>query len=127
MSHAQLPTGHAGRPPLFRRRLLAALALIALATTAVAGIAMANAADPDSAAAKVKVGAIHIVDGVQIVRISISGGWQWPSQSSNCNDARTGVGYGVDWSDPDQAGNHVTTLSSGSVDVGAAAANEYNS
>src|SRR5436189_6051347 len=110
MSHPQLPPGHAGRPPLLRRRLLAALTLIALASTVVAGIAMANAADPDSAAAKVKVGAIQVVDGVQVVRISISGAWRWPSQASDCNDARTGVGYGVDWSDPNQPGNHVTTL-----------------
>src|SRR3954470_3903743 len=126
MSHAARPTGSVFGRTVFRRRIFTALSLVALASAAVAGVALANAADPVSTAAHVRVGAIHVVNGVQVVRISISGRWQWPTQTSDCNDARTGVGYAVDWSDPNQTGNHVTILNSDSVDVGAETGNAYN-
>src|SRR5437867_2687976 len=66
---------------------------------------------------------------VDVISVTVSGEWQWPTHgSSDCNFDRAGVGFAVDWGDPNQAGNHVTTLPApvGSVDVGAAATNTYN-
>jgi hypothetical protein len=45
--------------------------------------------------------------------VTISGSW-----ASDCNTDRAGVGIAIDWNDPNQAGNHVTTLNGVSIDVG---------
>ncbi|MDL2336095.1 MAG: hypothetical protein QFC55_08705, partial [Chloroflexota bacterium] len=117
----------ATRRPQLRQRALPAV-LVAIATLVVAvGVVFADAPDPIPQAAQVTTGEPFIVSGVPVVRVSVSGGWQWPTHRSDCNTNRTGAGYAIDWGDPNQAGNHVTTLQSiGSIDVGAANANAYN-
>jgi hypothetical protein len=97
-----------------------------ITTVALVGAALADAPDPKPQAATVRTGTVQTVNGVQVVRVSVSGGWQWPTHKSNCNTNRTGAGYAIDWNDPNAGGNHVTTLSSiGSIDVGSTG-NGYN-
>ena len=101
--------------------------LASAAALALGGAALANAPDPEPGT-QALIGPVFQVDGVDVVRVSLSGTWQWPSHSSDCNTDRNGVGYAVDWEDPNQPGNHVDTLvDAGSIDVGGAAANNYNS
>jgi hypothetical protein len=111
-----------------RRRVLQAIVIASVGVFAFAGAAFADAGDTVPAAAHVRVSNIFVVNGVQVVRVSLSGAWQWPTHDSNCNGDRTGAGYTIDWNDPSQSGNHVATLDTvGSVDVGNASANAYNS
>src|SRR4051812_30352263 len=104
--------------PMLRNRAAPALTVALVALIAVVGAVFADAPDPKPAQAKVKVSDVFVVNGVQVVRVSVSGGWQWPTHHSDCNTDRTGAGYAIDWGDPNQPGNHVTTLQSiGSIDV----------
>ncbi|HUP82590.1 MAG TPA: SpaA isopeptide-forming pilin-related protein, partial [Candidatus Limnocylindria bacterium] len=113
--------------PQLRNRAVPALTVALAALIAVVGAVFADAPDPKPEQASVRVGDVFIVNGVQVARVSVSGGWQWPTHHSDCNTNRTGAGYAIDWGDPNQSGNHVTTLDSiGSIDVGAASANAYN-
>ena len=113
--------------PKLRSRAVPALTVALAALIAVVGAVFADAPDPKPEQARVRVGDVFIVNGVQAVRVSVSGGWQWPTHHSDCNTDRTGAGYAVDWGDPNQSGNHVTTLNGvGSIDVGAASGNAYN-
>ena len=108
------------------RRAANALILASAAALALGSVALANAPDPEPGT-QALVGPVYQVDGVDVVRISLSGSWQWPTHSNDCNTDRNGVGYAVDWEDENQPGNHVETLDdAGSIDVGAAAANDYN-
>jgi hypothetical protein len=123
MSHTR--TAPKVRSSLRRRITLGAVAGIAV--LALAGVAFADAPDPVPDAAQIRVGPIETVDGVQVARVSISGAWEWTTHNSDCNDNRTGVGYSIDWSDPNQVGNHLTSLPGvGSIDMGAKNANDYN-
>ena len=122
---------HSGQPqrgdaPKPMRRLANSLALASAAALVLGGVALANAPDPEPGS-QALVGPVFQVDGVDVVRISLSGTWQWPTHSTDCNTDRNGVGYAVDWDDANQPGNHVATLlDAGSIDVGAATANDYN-
>jgi hypothetical protein len=100
--------------------------LVALCVLAFTSVALANAPDPGFAPAEGRLGPIVNIDGVDTVRVSVSGAWQWPTHSSDCNTNRTGIGYSVDWNDPDQPGNLVTVVDGLSIDVGAWGANDYN-
>lgn len=108
------------------RRAANSLTLAIAAALVLASVALANAPDP-VAGTQALVGPVYTVGSVEVVRVSLSGSWEWPSHNSDCNTDRNGVGYAVDWEDPNQPGNHVETLvDAGSIDVGAAAANDYN-
>jgi hypothetical protein len=112
--------------PRLRSRAIPAVFMAAITTIAVVGAAFADAPDPKPSAASVRSGEVQTVNGVEVVRVSVSGGWQWPTHKSDCNTNRTGAGYAIDWNDPNAAGNHVTTLgTAGSIDVGSAG-NAYN-
>lgn len=120
-------SSHRAKTPWLIRRAANSLTLGCAAALALAGVALANAPDPEPGS-QALVGPVYTVDGVDVVRVSLSGTWQWPTHGTDCNTDRNGVGYAVDWEDPNQLGNHVETLvDAGSIDVGAASANNYNS
>src|SRR5437667_6948846 len=114
---------------LSRRKFwfLSALGVTVLTTLCIASAVSADAPDPVPAAATITLGPVTNVNGVPTRTVTAAGQWQWPTHGSDCNTDRAGAGFAVDWNDPNQAGNHVTTLPApvGSVDVGAAAANAY--
>ncbi|MBV8079787.1 MAG: hypothetical protein JO186_05350 [Actinobacteria bacterium] len=58
--------------------------------------------------------------------LTIRGQWQWTTHHGDCNQNGRAIGYAVDWFDPHQPGNHVTTLNGSSIDVGAASATKWN-
>jgi uncharacterized repeat protein (TIGR01451 family) len=64
------------------------------------------------------------VDGTRTV--SVTGKWQWTTRHSDCNFDKRAVGYAVDWNDPDQAGNSVTTLNNVPIDTGVLTGNLRN-
>jgi uncharacterized repeat protein (TIGR01451 family) len=105
-----------------RRRwpYLTAALVVCLATALwVVGSAFADAADPVPAAASARTAPGPTAD---TTRVTVSGKWLWSTHgTTDCNFDRAGVGYAVDWGDPNGVGNHVTTLSAangGSIDVG---------
>src|SRR6187397_1057504 len=109
-----------------RKRAVPAVFLAIITTLGLVGVALADAPDPKPQQAQVRTSEPYTVNGVQVVRVSVSGGWQWPTHKSDCNTNRTGVGYAIDWNDPNAGGNHVTTLDGiGSIDVGSTG-NAYN-
>jgi hypothetical protein len=59
--------------------------------------------------------------------VTIKGGWVWTTHNKDCNLDRAGVGFSVDWNDPDDPGFHVTTLNGDSIDVGSTLAVNGNS
>jgi hypothetical protein len=59
--------------------------------------------------------------------VTIKGGWVWTTHNKDCNLDRAGVGFAVDWNDPDDPGFHVTTLNGDSIDVGSSLAVNGNS
>ena len=104
-----------------RMVFLAALTgVIMLAFGAVAAFADAPVPDPNDTTGTVVVN--H--DGSRTV--TLQGEWDWTTHKTDCNNDKRAVGYAVDWNDPQQAGNHVTTLNGTDVSVGAASANSYN-
>jgi hypothetical protein len=112
--------------PRLRSRAIPAVFMAAITMIAVVGAAFADAPDPKPSQATTRSSDVEVVNGVEVVRVSVSGGWQWPTHKSDCNTNRTGVGYAVDWNDPNAGGNHVTTLEGiGSIDVGSTG-NAYN-
>ncbi len=50
--------------------------------------------------------------------VTISGTWAWTTHRSDCNTNRAGVGIAIDWNDPNEPGNVVTTLNGTLIDVG---------
>jgi len=48
----------------------------------------------------------------------VGAGWVWTTHHTDCNTDRAGVGFAVDWNDPQDSGFHVTTLNGVSIDVG---------
>jgi hypothetical protein len=50
--------------------------------------------------------------------VTINGSWAWTTHHSNCNTDRAGVGIAIDWNDPKEPGNLVTTLNGVQIDVG---------
>src|SRR4051812_3470130 len=51
--------------------------------------------------------------------VMVSGTWAWPTHPKNCtNRPLVGMGVGVDWEDPNELGNHVTSLGGSSIDIG---------
>jgi len=79
----------------------------------VAG-AGADAADPIIASTTGTV--TTNADGSRTV--TVQGQWQWTTHRSNCNNDKRAVGYAVDWNDPTQPGNVVTTLNGQTIAVG---------
>lgn len=55
--------------------------------------------------------------------VTVSGTWEWPTHSTDCNLDRFATGWEVDWDDADQPGNPIGNTG---VDVGAKTANDYN-
>src|SRR4051794_40242829 len=82
-----------------------ALALVA----ALVVPAMAAADAPDITAANATVAGNTV---------TINGSWAWTTHHSNCNTDRAGVGIAIDWNDPKEPGNLVTTLNGVQIDVG---------
>src|SRR4051812_4613549 len=97
-------------------------ALALVAALAVPAIAAADAPDvtPNSMSASSKAGPNNTVI------VTVQGKWQWTTHKSNCNTDRAGVGVAIDWNDPNQGGNLVTTLNGTPIDVGAANATPLN-
>ena len=108
-----------------RRYLVAAVLVVVSAITFVVATAFADA-PMTTGTISVSVGPVKLVGGTMVRTLTVNGTWSWPAHNSDCNGDRAGAGYAVDWNDPNQAGNHVTTLNSQSIDVGAAAANAFN-
>src|SRR6478735_2776130 len=109
----------------FHRRSAAAFSIALSLVLVAVGVVFADAPDPVPNAAQVRTGQVQTVNGVQVVRVSINGQWQWPTHKSDCNTNRTGAGYAVDWNDPNAPGSFVATLNGQSIDAGNAA-NAYN-
>src|SRR5690349_11844960 len=101
-----------------RRYLLSALAAAATAGVAVAA-ALGDAPDPKVApqTPSLTVKVTHD-DAARTTTVTVTGGWVWTTHSTDCNTDRAGVGFAVDWHDPDDPGYHVTTLDGASIDVG---------
>src|ERR1051326_1659523 len=104
-----------------RRILVALFAILASFVLGVAG-AGADAADPIVASTTGSV--VTKPDGSRLV--TVQGAWQWTTHKSDCSQDKRAVGFAVDWNDPTQPGNVVTTLNGQTIDVGAAAANASN-
>ncbi|MBJ7347568.1 MAG: hypothetical protein JHC87_03230 [Thermoleophilaceae bacterium] len=105
-----------------RSAVFALLLALALASFSV-DFARADAADPILASTTGSV----LVNGDGSRTVTVQGGWAWTTRATDCNNDKRAVGYAVDWNDPDQAGNLVTTLPGPvPVDVGVAADNSYN-
>lgn len=77
--------------------------------------ASADAPDPDLNSAP-NVTANVLQDGT--IRVTVTGQWKWTTHTTNCNNDKRGVGVAIDWNDPNEPGNHVTTLNGVSIDVG---------
>src|SRR4051812_14049910 len=104
-----------------RKNLLLSPVLAVVAALALPAIAAADAPDltPDSTTAT-------SVQNGGSVTVTVKGSWQWTTHVSDCNANRAGVGIAIDWNDPNQPGNLVTTLNGVQIDVGAASANSLN-
>jgi hypothetical protein len=50
--------------------------------------------------------------------VTVRGTWAWTTHHSDCNTNRAGVGVAIDWNDPTQLGNPVTTLNGDPIAVG---------
>jgi hypothetical protein len=105
-----------------RRAPLTLLLVTVGALTFGAVSARPDAADPVVPATTGAV--VTNADGSRTV--TVRGQWQWPTHRSDCNGDKRAVGFAVDWNDPGQPGNVVTTLNGATIDVGTAAANAYN-
>src|SRR4051794_32458917 len=96
----------------------------ALALVAALAVPAAAAADaPDITPASVSASSVQ---NGSTVTVTVKGSWQWTTRSFDCNTDRAGVGIAIDWNDPNQPGNLVTTLNGVQIDVGAATANALN-
>ena len=105
------------------RRLIRCLAIgSALLGLCAPAVAQADAPDPVPSATNGSV--VYNADGSRTV--SVSGLWAWTTHHSDCNRDGRSVGYAVDWDDPAQPGNLVTTIAGVPVDVGSASSNVYN-
>jgi len=102
-------------PSKLSRRLLRSGLLAAVVTLAVPALAAADAPDITSATGTVSGNTV-----------TISGTWAWTTHHSDCNTDRAGVGIAIDWGDPGQPGNHVTTLNGVSIDVGTPSDNQVH-
>ena len=100
------------------RVLVALLAVTGSLALGVAG-AGADAADPVLTATTGTV--VKNADGSRTV--TVHGAWQWPTHKSDCTQDKRAVGFAVDWADPNQPGNVVTTLNGRTIAVGDSADN----
>jgi hypothetical protein len=96
-------------PSNLPKRLLQCGLLAAIVTLGVPALAMADAPDITSTSGTVSS------DGHTV---TISGTWAWTTHHSDCNQDRAGVGIAIDWNDPAQPGNFVTTLNGTPIEVG---------
>jgi uncharacterized repeat protein (TIGR01451 family) len=103
------------------KRVLAVLIVLCGLVVGVAG-AGADAADPVLSSTTGSV--VTNSDGSRTV--TVRGGWAWTTHKSNCSQDKRAVGFAVDWNDPAQPGNVVTTLNGQTIDVGVATASNYN-
>src|ERR1043165_7979980 len=100
------------------RVLIALLAVTGSLALGVAG-AGAGAAAPVLTATAGTV--IKNADGSRTV--TVHGAWAWSTHKSDCNQDKRAVGFAVDWADPNQPGNIVTTLNGRTIAVGDSADN----
>src|SRR4051812_26896018 len=106
-----------------RRRVAFSAAVTPAASGVFVGpIALADAPMTTGSIA-VTVGPVTTANGTTVRTVTARGTWAFPTHNSDCNGDVAGAGYAVAWNDPHQPGNHVTTLASGSIDVGTRAAN----
>jgi len=110
-----------GRTNSGRRAKKSAALVLILATISAVGIfAWADSPDP-----VLPLSGSEVVNADGSITLTVQGGWAWPTHSGDCNTSKT-VGWAVDWNDASQPGGVVATLNGVTVDVGAAAANQYN-
>jgi hypothetical protein len=95
------------------------MVILGLAFAAPAA-ADAPSAVPGSTQASVTVNG----DGTRT--LTVQGQWTWPSRTTDCNLNRAGAGFAVDWNDPAQPGNELTTLNGVTLTVGALASSALN-
>ena len=96
-------------PSNLSKRLVRGAVLTMVVGLAFPALAAADAPDITSASGTVSS------DGHTV---TISGTWAWTTHHSDCNTDRAGVGIAIDWNDPAQPGNVVTTLNGTLIDVG---------
>src|ERR1043165_4000289 len=104
------------------RVLIALLAVTGSLALGVAG-AGADAADPVLTSTAGTV----VKNSDNSRTVTVHGAWAWTTHKSDCSQDKRAVGFAVDWSDPSQPGNVVTTLNGQTIDVGVATTNTYNS
>src|SRR5579862_2256086 len=102
-----------------RRHSFAAALAVVLAAGMAATAALADSPDvkiPPQTPSTTVVSVTHPTPTTTTV--TVKGGWVWTTHNSDCNTNRAGVGFAIDWNDPNDPGFHVTTLNGVSVDVG---------
>src|SRR5947208_2699945 len=77
------------------QRKLTTLGLIMIILGVFAGVALADAADPVQ-----PMSANVIINDDGSTTITVIGGWQWTTHTSDCNTNRSAVGWAMDWNDP---------------------------
>jgi hypothetical protein len=82
----------------------------------VLGVAGAGADAADPIVASTTGNVVTNSDGSRTV--TVQGSWQWTTHRSDCSQDKRAVGYAVDWNDPTQPGNVVTTLNGQTIAVG---------
>ena len=95
------------------KKLLTSSLLVLVACLALPALAAADAPDVTKAGGTIQ-GGPNPGDRT----VSVFGEWAWTTHHSDCNTNRAGVGVAIDWNDPTQPGNHVTTLNGDPIDVG---------
>lgn len=104
------------------RRVVVALSVGAMSLVVGVAGARADAAEPVLAATQSSV----VTNGDGSRTVTVSGQWAWPTRRSDCNLDKRAVGYAMNWNDPGQPGNLVTTLNHVAIAVGAQSATAYN-
>ena len=92
--------------PKSPQRLLTGALLAVLISLGTPAVAAADLADLTSVSVSVTGNTV-----------TVSGTWSW-TRANDCNGPFSGVGFAVEWSDPNEPGNHVATINGDSVDVG---------
>jgi len=93
------------------------MAMAATMVVVVALPASADAPDPDlNSTPSVSMQVAN--DGT--ISVTVTGQWKWTTHTSNCNNDKRGVGVAIDWNDPGDPGNYVTTLNGSVIAVGTA-------
>ena len=104
--------------------VIAGATILATSLAAMAVAAPALADTPVTTASATQGTIIVNSDGTRT--LTVQGTWQWPSITSDCNLTKAGAGYAVDWNDPSQAGNALTTIGSVAITAGTQTANALN-